>query len=51
MAGALRDAKLSVELHVLQNGGHGYGLRPENLAGETWPLLANDWLKRTLQIK
>lgn len=51
MAGALRDAKLPVELHILPNGGHGYGLRPGSLAGETWPLLAEKWLKRILQPK
>ena len=51
MAGALRDAKLSVELHLLQTGGHGYGLRPGNLAGETWPLLAEKWLTGILKQK
>jgi len=51
MAGALRDAKLSVELHLFPDGGHGYGLRPGKLAGETWPVLAEKWLIRTLQTK
>ena len=46
MAGALRDAKIPVELHILPFGGHGYGLRPGSLAGETWPLLAEKWLTR-----
>ncbi len=41
---ALRDAKVSVELHVLPQGGHGYGLRPGNYAAETWPKLAEKWL-------
>jgi acetyl esterase/lipase len=44
MAGALRNAKLPVELHLLSKGGHGYGLRPGNTAAETWPLLAEKWL-------
>ena len=44
MAGALRNAKLQVELHMLSKGGHGYGLRPGNTAAETWPLLAEKWL-------
>jgi acetyl esterase/lipase len=48
MAGALRNAKLSVELHILPVGGHGYGLRPGTLAGETWPILAEKWLKNVL---
>jgi len=43
-AGALRDAKVSVEVHLLPKGGHGYGLRKGNIAGETWPKLAEVWL-------
>ncbi|MBW8687562.1 alpha/beta hydrolase [Chitinophaga rhizophila] len=46
MAGALRDAKVPVELHIYATGGHGYGLRPDNSAGKAWPLLAADWLRR-----
>lgn len=44
MAGALRDASIPVELHLLPTGGHGYGMRPGNIAGETWPGLAEKWL-------
>ena len=51
MTSALRDAKLPVELHILPNGGHGYGLRPGSLAGVTWPLLAEKWLIRILREK
>ncbi|OFY37586.1 MAG: hypothetical protein A2Z69_02450 [Bacteroidetes bacterium RBG_13_44_24] len=29
-------------------GGHGYGLRPVNLAAKTWPQLAESWLKNIL---
>jgi acetyl esterase/lipase len=43
-ATALRDAKVSVELHLLPKGGHGYGMRPGNEAAETWPNLAETWL-------
>jgi acetyl esterase/lipase len=50
MAGALRNAKLPVELHLLSSGGHGYGLRTGKLAAETWPVLAEKWLSWTLQI-
>lgn len=46
MAGALRDAKIPVELHFLPEGGHGYGLRPGKVAAETWPALAEKWLNR-----
>jgi acetyl esterase/lipase len=44
MAGALRNAKIPVELHLLSSGGHGYGLRPGKTAAETWPVLAEKWL-------
>jgi acetyl esterase/lipase len=46
MAGALRNNKVPVELHVLPAGGHGYGVRPGNPAAETWPGLAAKWLKK-----
>jgi acetyl esterase/lipase len=49
MAGALRNAKLPVELHLLSSGGHGYGLRPGKIAAETWPVLAEKWLKSVLK--
>jgi acetyl esterase/lipase len=45
MATALRNAKLPVALHLLPAGGHGYGLRHGKEAPETWPLLAEKWLK------
>jgi acetyl esterase/lipase len=51
MAGALRNAKLPVELHFLSTGGHGYGLRPGKVAAETWPLLAEKWLGVVLKKK
>ncbi|MEZ2446053.1 alpha/beta hydrolase [Chitinophaga sp. RCC_12] len=49
MAGALRDAKVPVELHFYAKGGHGYGLRNGNPAGEAWPLLMEKWLKTTVK--
>lgn len=51
MATALRDAKIPVELHFIAKGGHGYGLRPGNVAGETWPGLAEVWLKNIIADK
>jgi len=51
MATALRDAKVPVELHLLAKGGHGYGLRKGNIAGETWPKLAEIWLKGIISVK
>ena len=49
MAGALRDNKVPVELHLLPHGGHGYGLRSGNIAAETWPHLAEIWLKKIIK--
>ncbi|WP_372774229.1 sialate O-acetylesterase [Mangrovibacterium sp.] len=46
MTTALRDQNIPVELHVLAEGGHGYGLRKGNIAAETWPMLAEKWLSR-----
>jgi acetyl esterase/lipase len=51
MAGALRDARLPVELHFLPAGGHGYGLRPGKPAPDTWPGLAEKWLTDILITK
>jgi acetyl esterase/lipase len=51
MASALRNAKLPVEMHLLPEGGHGYGVRPGKIAATTWPVLAEQWLKRTLHLK
>ena len=48
MAGALRDHKIPVTLHLLPQGGHGYGLRTGNPAGERWPVLAEKWLEETM---
>lgn len=44
MTTALRDNKIPVELHLMNEGGHGYGLRRGNSAAETWPALAENWL-------
>ena len=44
LAQALRAQQISTELHMLQRGGHGYGLRKGNEAGEEWPILAEQWL-------
>jgi acetyl esterase/lipase len=51
MTAALRNTKLPVELHMLPKGGHGYGMRPGNKAGETWPVLAEKWLESVLPPK
>lgn len=49
MASALRNKKIPIELHLLPIGGHGYGLRKGNIAAETWPVLAEKWLKNIIK--
>ncbi len=49
MASAMRDAGIPAELHLMPEGGHGYGLRKGNVAAETWPVLAEAWLMRNIQ--
>jgi len=49
MAQAMRNEKLPVELHLLSVGGHGYGVRSGNMAAETWPSLAEKWLKNVIK--
>lgn len=49
IAAALRDKKVPVELHMLHEGGHGYGLRKGNIAAETWPDLAEIWLNKMVE--
>jgi len=43
---ALKQKKVPAELHVYQNGGHGYGLRdrPDSVIS-SWPARATEWLK------
>lgn len=48
MSSALRAAKVPFELHVLPEGGHGYGMRAGHRAAETWPKLCEEWLKVTV---
>ncbi|MEG1685521.1 MAG: alpha/beta hydrolase [Bacteroides sp.] len=43
MAQSLRNHELSVELHLMSTGGHGYGMRSG--AGLQWPPLAEKWLE------
>ncbi len=43
---ALKQQKVPAELHVYQNGGHGYGLRdrPDSVIS-SWPNRCTEWLK------
>jgi acetyl esterase/lipase len=40
----LYRSDIPVELHILPEGGHGYGMRPGNTAARTWPDLAEKWI-------
>ena len=42
---ALKAAKVSCELHIYPEGGHGYGLRKSDKFVTTWPDRLADWLK------
>jgi acetyl esterase/lipase len=41
---ALKNAKVSAELHIYAQGGHGYGLRRTELPVTTWPQTVEVWL-------
>ncbi len=44
---SLKNNKVPAELHIYQNGGHGYGMRPvANSDIASWTERATDWLKR-----
>jgi acetyl esterase/lipase len=45
---ALRDNEVPVDLHIIAEGGHGYGLRKGKEAAELWPVLAERWLRKIL---
>ncbi len=45
LAGAIKQAGGTAELHVYATGGHGYGLRPTNEAVTHWPTRAGEWLR------
>jgi acetyl esterase/lipase len=42
---ALKNAKVPAELHIYAQGGHGYGLRRNELPVTTWPQSVETWLR------
>jgi acetyl esterase/lipase len=40
----LKNAKVTAELHIYAQGGHGYGLRRTELPVTTWPSSVETWL-------
>ncbi len=45
LAEKLKDVGVSCELHVFATGGHGYGMRQTGHPVNSWPKLAQAWLK------
>lgn len=43
---ALLDMKVPAELHKYDVGGHGFGMRKNNIPADNWPDLLKVWLKR-----
>jgi acetyl esterase/lipase len=41
---AARAAGVPAELHIFEQGGHGFGMKPNNRAGTSWPPLVESWL-------
>ncbi len=39
------DAKQPAELHIYEKGGHGFGMRKQNIPTDTWYERFGDWLK------
>jgi acetyl esterase/lipase len=42
---ALRKAKVPAEMHIYENGGHGFGLGKDKGAASSWPARCVDWLR------
>ncbi|MBN1821439.1 MAG: alpha/beta hydrolase [Prolixibacteraceae bacterium] len=36
---------IPAEMHIFQEGGHGFGIRKNNIPADNWPNLFYDWLK------
>jgi len=48
---ALKANKVPAEMHIFDKGGHGFGMRKNNIPADHWPELFMDWLKSTGFIK
>jgi len=42
---ALKKNNVPAEMHIFQQGGHGFGMTQKNLPVDQWPNLFYDWLK------
>jgi acetyl esterase/lipase len=41
----MKKHAIPAELHIFQEGGHGFGLRTNHIPADNWPDLFHDWLK------
>jgi acetyl esterase/lipase len=48
---ALKNAKVSAEMHLYPNGGHGYGLRRTEVGVTSWPDRLADWMRTSGWLK
>lgn len=40
-----RSARRSAELHLFEQGGHGFGMHMQHLPVDGWPALFESWLR------
>jgi acetyl esterase/lipase len=44
-ADSLKSKKVKYELILYNNGGHGFGMRPQHVDADQWPIKFEEWLK------
>lgn len=44
---ALKENRVPAEIHIFAKGGHGFGMRKNDIPADNWPLLFIDWLRTT----
>jgi len=42
---AMKEFNIPAEVHIFRKGGHGFGIRKNNIPADNWPNLFYDWLK------
>ncbi|WP_319590450.1 alpha/beta hydrolase [uncultured Draconibacterium sp.] len=40
----LKEFNVPAEMHIFQKGGHGFGIRKNDIPADNWPILFVDWL-------
>jgi dipeptidyl aminopeptidase/acylaminoacyl peptidase len=46
---ALKANQVPAEMHIFAQGGHGFGMRQNNIPADKWPELFLDWLKANIK--